>query len=48
MDQKEFGGKMIEIELDDLPEGDARTLIEKISDEVLANPVIESFRVELP
>jgi phosphoribosylformylglycinamidine synthase PurS subunit len=41
-------GKMIEIELDDMDEAKARAMIEDIGDKVLANPVTETFRVELP
>ena len=41
-------GKMIEIELDDMDDEKARLMIEEISDKVLANPVTETFRIELP
>ncbi len=41
-------GKLIEFELDDLPHDEAKKLLEKISDQLLANPVIETFKVELP
>jgi phosphoribosylformylglycinamidine synthase len=41
-------GKMIEIDLDDMDEEQAKTLLEDISDKMLANPVTETFRVELP
>jgi phosphoribosylformylglycinamidine synthase subunit PurS len=41
-------GKFFEIELaDDLDETQARALLEKVAEDVLANPVIEEFRVEL-
>jgi phosphoribosylformylglycinamidine synthase PurS subunit len=40
-------GKMIEVELDDMPVASAKTLMSDISDRVLANPVIETFRVEI-
>lgn len=41
-------GKFFEIELGDgLSVEDARVRLEKISHEILANPVIEDFRVEL-
>lgn len=41
-------GKMIEIELDDMESNQAKSLLEEISDKMLANPVTETFRVELP
>ena len=41
-------GKMIEIELDDMDKEQAKALLEEISDRMLANPVTETFRVELP
>ena len=41
-------GKFFEIELaDDLDATQARALLEKVAEDVLANPVIEEFRVEL-
>ena len=41
-------GKYFEIALDeDLPEAEARTAAEKIARDVLANPVIEDYRVEI-
>lgn len=41
-------GKYFEIALDeDLPEGEAKAAAEKIAKDVLANPVIEDYRVEL-
>ena len=41
-------GKYFEIALgDDLSEADAREAVEKIAGDVLANPVIEDFRVEI-
>ena len=41
-------GKYFEIELDDaVPESDARSAAEKIAKDVLANPVIEDYRVEI-
>ncbi|MDA1000864.1 MAG: phosphoribosylformylglycinamidine synthase subunit PurS [bacterium] len=39
-------GKYIELELDDAPREDIRTEIEKMCRELLANPVIEDFRIE--
>ena len=41
-------GKYFEIELaDDLSEADARAEVERIARDVLSNPVIEDFRVEI-
>lgn len=41
-------GKYFEIALDDaISENEARTAAEKIAKDVLANPVIEDYRVEL-
>lgn len=41
-------GKYFEIELNDgITEDEARAAAEKIANDVLANPVIEDFRVEL-
>lgn len=41
-------GKYFEIELDDtVSESDARLAAEKIAKDVLANPVIEDYRVEV-
>lgn len=41
-------GKFFEIALgDDISEADARTMADKIGKEVLANPVIEDYRVEI-
>ncbi|HEY0429591.1 MAG TPA: phosphoribosylformylglycinamidine synthase subunit PurS [Pyrinomonadaceae bacterium] len=41
-------GKYFEIALDaDLPEPEARAAAEKIAKDVLANPVIEDYRVEI-
>ena len=41
-------GKYFEIELDDaVSESEARTAAEKIAKDVLANPVIEDYRVEV-
>ena len=39
-------GKMIEVELDDMPTDSAKQMLEEISDKLLANPVIETYRVE--
>lgn len=41
-------GKYFEIALDgNLSESDAQTAVEKIARDVLANPVIEDYRVEI-
>ena len=41
-------GKYFEIALDEnLSESDAQTAVEKIAKDVLANPVIEDYRVEI-
>jgi phosphoribosylformylglycinamidine synthase subunit PurS len=41
-------GKYFEIELDDtVSESDARSAAERIAKNVLANPVIEDYRVEI-
>ena len=41
-------GKYFEIALDEnLPEAEAKTTAERIAKDVLANPVIEDFRVEI-
>lgn len=41
-------GKMIEFDLEDVPRDEALDLLTNISDRLLANPVIESYRVEIP
>ncbi|MBT3350336.1 MAG: phosphoribosylformylglycinamidine synthase subunit PurS [Nitrospinaceae bacterium] len=41
-------GKYIEIELEDAPPEELRAEAEKMCAELLANPVIENYRVELP
>jgi phosphoribosylformylglycinamidine synthase PurS subunit len=41
-------GKYIEFDLADMTAKEAETLLNKISDELLANPVIETYRVEVP
>ena len=40
-------GKYFELELDSTSAERARTLAAEIADKVLANPVIESYRVEI-
>lgn len=41
-------GKYIEIELEDAPPDELRNQTEKMCKDLLANPVIENYRVELP
>ena len=41
-------GKYFELDLDVTTAGDAERLAAEVADRVLANPVIESFRIELP
>jgi phosphoribosylformylglycinamidine synthase subunit PurS len=40
-------GRLVDIELDTEDPGEARALAERLSTELLANPLIESFTVEL-
>ena len=40
-------GKYFELEIDSSSADQARTLASEIADKVLANPVIESYRVEI-
>lgn len=40
-------GKLIEIELDDAAGGDVKARLEKMADEMLANPVIEDFEIKI-
>ena len=40
-------GKFFEVALDGVPEEQARATMEEIARTVLANPVIESYRVEV-
>lgn len=39
-------GKLIEFELDGVDDAQAKTLLAEVSAQVLANPIIETFRVE--
>jgi len=41
-------GKYFELELNATSAGEAERLAQEVADRVLANPVIESFRIELP
>ena len=40
-------GKLIEIDLDDTAGPDVKARLEKMADEMLANPVIEDFEIKL-
>ncbi len=40
-------GKLLEFELDDMPEPEARARLEAMGKQLLANPVIEDFEIEL-
>lgn len=41
-------GKMIEFDLEEMPKSEAESLLAEVGDSLLANPVIETFRVEVP
>ncbi len=41
-------GKFFEIELEGINREQARQTLERIAEDVLSNPVIEEFRIELP
>lgn len=41
-------GKFFEIELEGISREQARQTLERIAEDVLSNPVIEEFRIELP
>ncbi|MEM9939699.1 MAG: phosphoribosylformylglycinamidine synthase subunit PurS [Pseudomonadota bacterium] len=40
-------GKVIELDLDDVPEADAEARVKEMCEQLLANTVIESYRIEL-
>jgi phosphoribosylformylglycinamidine synthase subunit PurS len=40
-------GKVVDLELDTADEGEARAQVERMCRELLANPLIESFEVEI-
>jgi phosphoribosylformylglycinamidine synthase PurS subunit len=40
-------GKYFELDLDSASREDARTLAAEVADKLLANPVIESYRIEV-
>jgi phosphoribosylformylglycinamidine synthase PurS subunit len=41
-------GKLIEFDLEDMTADEAKALLAEIGHTVLANPVVETFRVEVP
>jgi len=40
-------GKVFEIDITDIPDGDIESIIPEISNKVLANPIIEKFTWEI-
>jgi phosphoribosylformylglycinamidine synthase subunit PurS len=40
-------GRLVELEVDDWNEADARAQVERMCAELLANPLIESYEIEL-
>jgi phosphoribosylformylglycinamidine synthase len=40
-------GKIIDLEVDAADEGEARTQVEQMCEKLLANPLIESYEIEL-
>jgi phosphoribosylformylglycinamidine synthase len=40
-------GKCFEIDLADLPDDKARAILDEMSEKLLANPLIESWKIEL-
>jgi phosphoribosylformylglycinamidine synthase len=41
-------GKLVELELDAADETEARTQVERMCEQLLANPLIESYEISLP
>jgi phosphoribosylformylglycinamidine synthase len=41
-------GKLVELEVDADDPADARTQLERMCEQLLANPLIESYEIELP
>ena len=41
-------GKLVELEVDADDEAQARTQLERMCEQLLANPLIESFEIEVP
>jgi phosphoribosylformylglycinamidine synthase len=40
-------GKVVDIEVDATDEGDARAQVERMCEQLLANPLMESYEIEL-
>jgi phosphoribosylformylglycinamidine synthase subunit PurS len=40
-------GRLVELELEEADEGEARELVDRMCRELLANPLIETFEIEL-
>ena len=40
-------GKIVDLEVDAADEGEARTQVEQMCEKLLANPLIESYEIEL-
>jgi phosphoribosylformylglycinamidine synthase len=40
-------GKLVELEVDAADESEARTQVERMCEQLLANPLIESYEIEL-
>jgi phosphoribosylformylglycinamidine synthase len=40
-------GRLVELELDTDDEGEARTQVERMCEQLLTNPLIESYEIEL-
>jgi phosphoribosylformylglycinamidine synthase len=41
-------GKLVELEVDAADETEARTQVERMCEQLLANPLIESYEISLP
>ena len=41
-------GKLVELEVDAPDEAEARSQLERMCEQLLANPLIESFEIEVP
>jgi phosphoribosylformylglycinamidine synthase PurS subunit len=41
-------GKLVELEVDTDDAGEARSQLERMCEQLLANPLIESYEIELP
>jgi phosphoribosylformylglycinamidine synthase len=40
-------GKIFDLEMQDMPESDARPLLEEVAHRILANPIIEEYVIEM-